>query len=139
MDQVRSQLGQRLKDKPALMQARVGHIQPGFVDNPVIIEQQVKIQRARTPANVRRAAAGLNFNLLQGAQEVAGRQRRRQFHDSVKVRGLGRPADRHGLPDGRHLDQPHVGQRAQRLRAAGDVLQPIALIGADADEDASHA
>ena len=139
MDQVRSQLGQRLKDKPALMQARVGHIQPGFVDHPVIIKQQVKIQRARTPANVRRAAAGLNFNLLQGAQEVAGRQRRRQFHDSVKVRGLGRPADRRGFTDGGHLDQLNLGQCAQSLRAAGDVLQPIALIGADADEDASHA
>jgi hypothetical protein len=49
MHDVPGDLGKGLQDETPLVQARVGHVQVGDVDDRVAVQQQVQVDRARVP------------------------------------------------------------------------------------------
>ena len=71
---------QRLEDESAVAQSRMRNAQLGRVDDPVVEEQQVEIQRPLAPSD-RPDAAELRFDLLQHAKQskrVEGRLEQRR-------------------------------------------------------------
>ena len=56
MNEIRSELGQRLKDKPPLMQAGMRNLKINGGEDQIVVEQEIEIHRARTPAFTRRGS-----------------------------------------------------------------------------------
>ena len=83
--------------------------EPGFVDLPSTIDQQVQIERTRAPAQL--TLSSLHPLLSQQCvQQLARRQLGEQPGHSVDEGRLLYRADRWGVPQGRTRHQPRLRQ-----------------------------
>jgi hypothetical protein len=72
---VRRNLGERFQHEGAVAKTRVWHHEVTFIHDEVAVQDQVEIESARR-TRVRALTAELSFDINQGVEEVAGRQRR---------------------------------------------------------------
>lgn len=109
-----------------------------FLNDPFIVEEDVEIDHPRTPTRRRGETAEFPLDLLELGQQRTGRLRRIELRDRIQVRALWGAADRFGLDDRRHLDDPHPWRRPQPFDGAGDVRLSISFVGAYPDKGLSH-
>ena len=105
-----SKLGQRLKDKAALVKAGVRNRQGWVVEDAVIVQQDVEIDGAWAPALCGRFAPALTLNGLKLDEQRVRLERGVDFDNRIQVRTL-RRSDRFRLDDARHLDEAYAVRR----------------------------
>ena len=123
------ELGERLENEAALVQARVRDAEPGLVDLPVAVQQEVEVERARPV--LRRAlalATEAALDLEQPVEQLAGGEGRHELECPVEEGRLLAGADELGLVearDGDHRDPGAGGElgdgRTQGLLTVAEV------------------
>ena len=107
-DEIRRDLGQRHQHEGALEHARMGNLQPVFVDGAIAEDQYVDVDQPRAPALLAHAlqlALGLQAKVEQAARRQAGRNLRRGVE---KIRLVGLAPGRRAVE---RRDRHHVRQR----------------------------
>ena len=72
-DEIGTDLGQRMEDKPAQMQTRMGQLQLRFIEHARPVIEQVEIDRAGAIALMLRRTPEIGFDFLQLLQQLPGR------------------------------------------------------------------
>src|SRR5215216_3913864 len=89
------------EDKRPLVQSRMRYHQPRIVDDKIVVEEQVEVERARRVAE-RARATKRGLDLVQSFQESTGWQLRLEPRRGVQKRRLVRVADGVGVEERRH-------------------------------------
>ena len=92
-------LRQRRENKGALPHAPVRNGETGPVERHVVIEENVEVEDARTPAQAG-GAAGRALDLFESREQVGGPERRLDQHAGVEERRLIDDAPRRRAPKG---------------------------------------
>ena len=111
MNEVGGELGKRFENEAALVETGVRDGEREVVDDAIVVEQDVEIDGARTPALCGGFPPALALNRLELCQQRVRIERGVNFGDSVEVRSLRRSADRLRLKDRRHLDKAYAVHR----------------------------
>src|SRR5467141_3359187 len=129
-------LGQRHQGERAGLEQRMGDLEPGLFHHPAAVQQEVEVDLARSPA----LAADPSHALLDGLEPLQRRARRQQRADlrhGIQVAWLGRP-DGLALVGQRNLPEREPGLPRQQPDGRRQVREPVAEIGAEADERLVH-
>ncbi len=123
-----SQLNQRFQDKAALVEAGVWDCQFGVVDDAVVVEQDVEVDRAWAPALCGGLAALLALNGLELDEQRVRMEVGVDLGNTVEVGALRWSTYRLGFDERCHLDKAHALDGTKGSQRLGDVLQAISFV-----------
>src|SRR5215831_21379199 len=122
------------EDEGTLVRPRVRQGQLRAVAHHVTVDDDVQVERARPPDLVPDPPED-GLHAVAPLQDSMGGQRRRRDEHGIQVVGLRRATDRRGLVDRRYRDQVEPGRVEERIKAALQILEPVAEIAAERDRD----
>ena len=111
MRDVRRDVAQGAEDEVALVHAGMGDGEVGFIDDEVVVEEDVEVEGARAPALAADSAGGL-FDVAEVGEQVAGGEGGVERDGGVEVGVLAGRADGFGFVGFGLGDEFGVGQVA---------------------------
>src|SRR5438552_8408593 len=137
-DEARSQLGKRLEDEPALVQARVWDGQPRLVDLLVAVEEEVEVERARAVLAGHADTAEALLHVEQAVEELTRLERRVERSGAVEEARLLADPDRFRLAQRRDRHDLDPLSRAECVDRLAQRALAVAEVGPEADVRARH-
>ena len=137
-DEVGVELGERLESEGTLVQPRVRDRQPRLVDDDVVYQEEVEVDRPRAVPRPEARATELPLHLEERSERVAWRELRLDLDGAVEEGRLVEVADGIGLAergDGDDLD-PRLAP--EQLDGAGQRRGAVTEVRPEADVRASH-
>lgn len=135
MDEVGCQVCQEDEDESAFVQVRVRDGQLRGIENQVIVEEDVHVNPARSPADSREAAEFV-FQMFQAFQKIHRSQGCSAFEHHIQEGGLG------GETPGRRLVYRRLCKHADGGREGGngglEIGEAVAEVGAEGEVEDGH-
>jgi hypothetical protein len=120
------------------VQARVREPQPRLVHGLVAVDEQIEVDRARSPALAFPNSSQLPLDPQQDLQQAAGRQLGLDRDGAVQERRLVDDADGRGLAELRHLEDLDFRLRCEQVDRSQDRDLLRAEVSSEADVRLRH-